>query len=74
MVQAAIAGQGMALVGRPLVTEALAMGILVEPFGRGYQNGYGYYALTARSVDEANDDEVAEFVSWLTNESARDSL
>ncbi|RCK29879.1 LysR substrate-binding domain-containing protein [Thalassospira lucentensis] len=74
VVQAAIAGQGMALVGRPLVTEALAMGILVEPFGRGYQNGYGYYALTARSVDEANDDEVAEFVSWLTNESARDSL
>tara|TARA_E500000318_G_C3552866_1_gene209746 strand:+ start:523 stop:1464 length:942 start_codon:yes stop_codon:yes gene_type:complete len=73
VVQAAIAGQGMALVGRPLVTEALAMGILVEPFGWGYQNGYGYYAITAPRSDETDNDDIAAFVAWVTNESSSDA-
>lgn len=70
VVQAAIAGQGMALVGRPLVTEALEMGILIEPFGRSYKNGYGYYALTAPNDDELSDNDVAAFVSWIASETA----
>lgn len=72
VVQAAIAGQGMALVGRPLVSQALAMGILVEPFGRGYQNGYGYYAVTAPGDGVKEDDDIAAFVSWVAEESAQD--
>jgi LysR family glycine cleavage system transcriptional activator len=74
VVQAAIAGQGIALVGRPLVTEALTAGILVEPFGRSYRNGYGYFAIRARRGDGGADSYAAKFVSWVVDESDRDKL
>lgn len=74
VVQAAIAGQGIALVGRPLVTEALSAGILVEPFGRSYRNGYGYFAIRARGDEGGEDGYAAKFVSWVVAESDRDKL
>ncbi|WP_297018693.1 LysR substrate-binding domain-containing protein [Thalassospira sp.] len=74
VVQAAIAGQGIALVGRPLVNEALRTGILTEPFGCSYRNGYGYFAIRAPG-DEGREDNYAEkFVSWVVEESERDKL
>ena len=74
VVQAAIAGQGIALVGRPLVTEALAAGILVEPFERSYRNGYGYFAISSPDGDGRDDSYAEQFVSWVVDESETDKL
>lgn len=68
-IQSAIAGQGFALASRPLVSDALTAGVLVEPLDRAYKNGYKYYAVTDASKDM---DGLAEtFVGWIHRESRK---
>jgi DNA-binding transcriptional LysR family regulator len=76
VIQAAVAGQGVALGSVPLADELLASGRLVAPFGRRHTapgQSRAYYALVApRSIDRP---AARAFVEWLrsatTSERAR---
>ncbi len=69
-VQAALAGQGVALARMPLVREAVARGELLEPFGPGgrVQSPFSYWLVRwpARRERPA----LAAFESWLLEEAA----
>jgi LysR family glycine cleavage system transcriptional activator len=64
--QAAIAGQGIALVSRPLVQEALSAGLLVAPFKESVRNGCGYDVVTSTRFSRRSD--VAAFIDWILAE------
>ena len=68
MIQAAIAGQGIALGRDPLVRRLLAQGSLVAPFGEQPRCSGAYYLVTEPSC-ESNPD-VADFKAWLFAEVA----
>ena len=61
--QAAIAGQGLALVSRPLVQEALGAGLLIAPFQKSVKNGCGYDVVTTPRASSRS--EVAAFIEWI---------
>ncbi|QDO97904.1 transcriptional regulator GcvA [Ferrovibrio terrae] len=61
-IQAAIAGQGVALLGLPLVTTELASGALVQPFGPVLQ-GDGYHLVTL--PERAQQPEIVALQGWL---------
>jgi LysR family glycine cleavage system transcriptional activator len=61
-IQAAIAGQGVALLGLPLVAAELASGALVRPFGPILQ-GDSYHLVTA--PDRAQQPEIVALQNWL---------
>jgi LysR family glycine cleavage system transcriptional activator len=61
-IQAAIAGQGVALLGLPLVAAELASGALVQPFGPVLQ-GDGYHFVTR--PERAQQPEITALRSWL---------
>jgi LysR family glycine cleavage system transcriptional activator len=64
-IQAAIAGQGVMLSGLALVTEELARGLLVQPFGPEL-DGHAYHLLhTGRGP---NQKQVDAFAGWLASE------
>ncbi len=67
-VQAAIDGQGVALVGDMLVADELAAGRLVRPFDPGLSTPltFSYYLLSAR--DPARQPKVSAFRDWLLEE------
>jgi LysR family glycine cleavage system transcriptional activator len=69
VVQAAIAGQGIALSRLSLVREDLADGRLVRPCGPVLRTGFAYYALTIPAA--ARDRRVQAFVAWLQEQAAR---
>lgn len=65
-VQAALAGQGVALARLPLVAELLRSGELVEPFDpAAYRvpSQYAYWLVPARAARQR--DEVAQFCRWV---------
>jgi LysR family glycine cleavage system transcriptional activator len=64
-IQAALAGQGVALARVPLVAESIARGELVEPFGAGYriQSPFAYWAI--RGLASAERPELRQFFDWV---------
>ena len=68
LIQAAVAGQGVALGRLPLLAEHLNDGRLVAPFARRYDSSRGYYVLMAPHAESRAD--VAAFVEWLGDEAA----
>ncbi|MDJ0951422.1 MAG: transcriptional regulator GcvA [Alphaproteobacteria bacterium] len=68
--QAAIAGQGVALASSMFVAEDIAAGRLVRPFDLGIPLEFGYFVISL----EANADrpKVAAFRDWLLEEAGRD--
>lgn len=69
-VQAALAGQGVALARLPLIGEALARGELVEPFGAQARiaTPYAYWLLIAPAKRDRP--EVQRFAAWLQAQAA----
>jgi LysR family glycine cleavage system transcriptional activator len=68
--QAAIAGQGIALARRSLVVDDLKAGILVCPFGPEMPTRFSWYFVCAPSSVEHS--KVRAFLRWLEDEIARD--
>ena len=66
LIQAAVAGQGVALGRLPLLAEHLNDGRLVAPFAKRYDSSRGYYVLMAPHAESRAD--VAAFVEWLGDE------
>ena len=73
-VQAALDGQGVALVGDRLVGDHLAAGRLVRPFDRTLSTplSFSYYLLSARESTKLS--KVAAFRDWLLDETTRSAL
>lgn len=69
VIQATVAGQGVALGRIPLIAEHIADGRLVAPFSAKYDSPRGYFAIVAPHA--AGRPEVAAFVAWLRGEAAR---
>jgi DNA-binding transcriptional LysR family regulator len=68
LLQAAVAGQGVALGRRPLIDHWLARGELVMPFAKRYEVPRGYFALCGSQA--AGRAEVQQFIAWLAQEAA----
>ncbi|MGO4378697.1 LysR substrate-binding domain-containing protein [Pseudoduganella sp. RAF19] len=68
-VQAAIAGQGVALASLPLVSEEIAMGLLEAPFAPLLQ-GFDYYLV--RLEDRELSAAAATVESWLTGQATQE--
>jgi len=68
VIQAAVAGQGVALGWRHLVDEFLESGQLVRPIPASQVSDGGYYLV--RPEDAAESSEVRVFVDWLLSEAA----
>jgi DNA-binding transcriptional LysR family regulator len=71
VMQAALAGQGVALGRSPLVRALVRDGMLVAPFRKALVSSRAYYLVEAPDVRHAP--EVAAFKSWLIEEAARDA-
>lgn len=71
-IQAAIAGQGVALGRRALAAEDLAAGHLVQPFGPEIKNRYSYYLVCAATTAEQTKQRA--FRDWVQEEIARSGL
>jgi LysR family transcriptional regulator, glycine cleavage system transcriptional activator len=74
-VQAALAGQGVALARLPLVVEAFERGELVEPFGpaRRVASPFAYWLVECRH-DAAVRPEVVLFARWLVTQADQTRL
>jgi LysR family glycine cleavage system transcriptional activator len=70
VMQAAIAGGGVALGRTSLVRDDLAAGRLVRPFGESQPFEFAYYVVSRAGV--AQSPAVAAFQHWLLDEAARD--
>ena len=68
VVQAAIAGQGVALASRAVVSADIAAGLLVYPFGApdGRGEGYGFYVVYPEA--DASRPKVRAFTEWVLAE------
>lgn len=71
LVQAAIAGQGVAIGWRHLVDELLEQGLLCRPVRESVASRYGYYAVQPERKRRAR--LVQPFVDWLRDELRRES-
>lgn len=73
-VQAALAGQGVALARLALVHESLARGELVEPFGAAARahSPYAYWLITGRATRPRP--ELAQLQQWLLAQAAASCL
>ena len=69
-IQAAIAGQGVALVNLSLVAEELRTGVLRQPFGPELP-GHGFHLAWAQARDA--DPDIALVRAWLLEEAAGDA-
>jgi len=69
-IQAALAGQGIALARIALVAESLERGELVEPFGAAgrERSPFAYWLVPAKSANERP--EVALFATWVMEQAA----
>ncbi|MCC5978283.1 MAG: transcriptional regulator GcvA [Salinarimonas sp.] len=72
VVQAAIAGQGVALVGRAVAAADLRAGLLVHPFGTGSGESSGYCYYVVYPEGDAARPKVRAFTDWVLEE-AEDS-
>ncbi len=70
LIQAAVAGQGVALGRLPLVRELLAERRLVAPFKKAVSSPRGYYVLVTPLG--AGKPEVVDFVAWLLAEAKKE--
>lgn len=70
--QAAVAGQGVALAPAGLVADDLAQGLLVRPFALAVPALYSYYVVSPE--DTADRPKVAAFRCWLLAEAGRGLL
>lgn len=68
-IQAAIAGQGIALVNLALVEDALAAGLLCQPFGPAL-SGHPFHLVWPEACDL--DPVIADVRNWLLDEAASD--
>ncbi len=68
VIQATVAGQGVALGRIPLIAGLLNDGRLVAPFAKRYDSPRGYFAVVAPQAAERP--EAAAFVQWLRTEVA----
>jgi len=68
IVDATIAGAGIALCGSLLVYSALANGQLVCPFGPAVETGYSYFICCYPGRER--EDHIHEFMSWACEEAA----
>ena len=66
-IQAAIAGQGVALINLSLVAEELRTGLLCQPFGPELP-GHGFHLAWAEARDA--DPDIAVVRAWLLQEAA----
>lgn len=71
LIQAAVAGQGVALGISPLVRQHLQQGRLVAPFEQRFASPRGYYLLTSRETEGRP--EVRAFVAWLLQSAQQDA-
>lgn len=71
MIQAAIAGQGVALGRQPLVNELISSGALVAPFKASVVGTRAYFIIESRLA--AVKPHVREFATWLMDEVRRDA-
>jgi LysR family glycine cleavage system transcriptional activator len=71
-IQAAIAGQGVALGRNALVAADIAAGHLVQPFGPVLQNRFSYYLVCPPALAQSR--EVTAFRNWLVEEIAAEGL
>ena len=69
VIQATLAGQGVALGRIPLIAQWLEDGRLVAPFPRRYDSPRGYFALLAPHA--ASRPEAKAFVAWIAGEAAQ---
>jgi len=70
VIQAAIAGQGVALGRSPLVRQLIEQGKLVAPFGARKDSSRAYYVLTAAGADRRA--AVRRFIAWLEETATRE--
>ena len=70
-IQAALAGQGVALARVALIAEHLARGELVEPFGAGGRTDspFAYWLIT--TPGSVRRDEVKQFCAWVESRAAQ---
>lgn len=68
-IEAALAGQGVALCLKPLVESEIASGRLVVPFAQSVPSPYAYYLVVRKVV--VGRGEVAAFREWILAESQR---
>ncbi len=71
-VDAAVAGQGVALVSDPLVNQELADGRLCRPFEHSITGTVGFFVVTPRAPRKP--DAVRRMRDWLLNQSKIDGL
>src|SRR5215472_18712381 len=71
MIQAAIAGQGVALGRQPLVNELIQSGMLAAPFKQSIVGSRSYFVI--ESPLAAGKPYVREFAAWLIEEVKRDA-
>lgn len=69
VIQAAIAGQGIALARGGLAAELIADGRLATPFGGGAPSPFSYYVVTAQAARQRP--EVSAFVAWIQAEAEK---
>ena len=69
VLQAAMAGLGVALGRSALVADDLAEGGLVRPFGPAVPSGFAYYIVCPHQTAESH--KVAAFRAWLKDEAGR---
>lgn len=70
-VEAAIAGHGVALAARPLVSADLAAGRLVTPFSTEIPSRYAYYVLASRDALARSANAIVR--DWLIQEAAMEA-
>ncbi|WP_201654268.1 LysR substrate-binding domain-containing protein [Rhizobium setariae] len=63
VLQSAIAGHGIALASKPLIGDAMRVGLLKDAFSKSIKNGFVYRVMTTKAA--ASRVEVAAFVDWL---------
>jgi DNA-binding transcriptional LysR family regulator len=66
VIQATVAGQGVALGRIPLIAELLNDGRLVAPFPKRYDSPRGYFVMVAPHA--AQRPEATAFIGWLRSE------
>ena len=67
VIQATVAGQGVALGRIPLIAELMNDGRLIAPFSKRYDSPRGYFAVAAPHA--AQRPEAAAFIQWLRSRS-----
>lgn len=66
VIRAALAGQGMALIPRELITDELSSGRFVNPGGFTYPSAYGYWFVTPPNARQSG--SMNAFKAWLNGQ------